>query len=102
MVIGADGANSILARQEVPRADRGRFVYAYHEVIQTPRGATSAPRCEIHYRATLSPDFYAWIFPHGETMSVGSGSARKGFSLRASVRSLRIAYRPFGHTDDPP
>ena len=74
----------------MPRADRGRFVYAYHEVIQTPRGATSAPRCEIHYRATLSPDFYAWIFPHGETMSVGSGSARKGFSLRASVRSLQI------------
>jgi geranylgeranyl reductase len=89
VVIGADGANSILGRQEVPRADRGRFVYAYHEVIQTPRDGTTDPRCEIHYRATLSPDFYAWIFPHGETMSVGSGSARKGFSLRTSVRSLR-------------
>jgi geranylgeranyl diphosphate/geranylgeranyl-bacteriochlorophyllide a reductase len=92
IVIGADGANSILGRQEIPRANRGRFVYAYHEVIETPRDATTQvadPRCEIHYRGVLSPDFYAWIFPHGDTMSVGSGSAQKGFSLKAAVRSLR-------------
>ena len=48
-----------------------------------------AKRCEIHYRGTLSPDFYAWIFPHGDTMSVGTGSAQKGFSLKSSVRDLR-------------
>ncbi|MBS0279400.1 MAG: geranylgeranyl diphosphate reductase, partial [Proteobacteria bacterium] len=38
---------------------------------------------------TLSPDFYAWIFPHGETASVGVGSAHKGFSLRNAVGALR-------------
>jgi flavin-dependent dehydrogenase len=32
-----------------------------------------------YYRGTLSPDFYAWIFPHGDTASVGTGSAHKGF-----------------------
>jgi len=92
LVIGADGANSAVGRQEVPGADRGRFVFAYHEIIAAPVDiATQATdsRCEIHYRGTLSPDFYAWIFPHGETMSVGSGSARKGFSLKSSVRALR-------------
>ena len=92
IVIGADGANSAVGRQEVRGADRGRFVFAYHEVIETPRDeATNSvdSRCEIHYRGSLSPDFYAWIFPHGDTMSVGSGSAKKGFSLKASVRSLR-------------
>jgi geranylgeranyl diphosphate/geranylgeranyl-bacteriochlorophyllide a reductase len=92
IVIGADGANSAVGRQEVPRAGRGRFVYAYHEVLETPRDPTTRmadARCEIHYRGVLSPDFYAWIFPHGDTMSVGSGSAQKGFSLKTAVRSLR-------------
>jgi geranylgeranyl diphosphate/geranylgeranyl-bacteriochlorophyllide a reductase len=90
LVIGADGALSQVGRQEVPGADRTRFVFAYHEVIATPPEETSDPnRCEIHYRGALSPDFYAWIFPHGDTMSVGSGSAHKGFSLKTSVRDLR-------------
>jgi geranylgeranyl diphosphate/geranylgeranyl-bacteriochlorophyllide a reductase len=92
IIIGADGANSAVGRDEVLGADRGRFVFAYHEIIETPRDeATQAvdTRCEIHYRGSLSPDFYTWIFPHGETMSVGSGSAKKGFSLKTSVRSLR-------------
>ncbi len=91
VVIGADGANSAVARQEVPGGHRGQFVFAYHEVIETPRRETAGDdaRCEIHYQGALSPDFYAWIFPHGDTMSVGSGSAQKGFSLKASVRSLR-------------
>jgi geranylgeranyl reductase len=90
LVIGADGALSQVGRQEVPGADKTRFVFAYHEVIATPSAETSDPdRCEIHYRGALSPDFYAWIFPHGDTMSVGSGSANKGFSLKTSVRELR-------------
>jgi geranylgeranyl diphosphate/geranylgeranyl-bacteriochlorophyllide a reductase len=91
-VIGASGANSKLGRQEVPGASCGRYVFAYHEIVATPAAeAMQSPggRCEIHYRGTLSPDFYAWIFPHGETMSVGSGSAQKGFSLKGSVAALR-------------
>ena len=38
-----------------------------------------------------SPDFYGWVFPHGDTMSVGTGSADKGFSLRSAVGRLRDA-----------
>jgi geranylgeranyl reductase len=37
----------------------------------------------------LSPDFYAWVFPHGETASIGTGSACKGFSLKDAVSHLR-------------
>jgi geranylgeranyl reductase len=91
-VIGADGANSTVGRQEVQGASRGRFVFAYHEIVATPVDETNQSResrCDIHYRGALSPDFYAWIFPHGDTMSVGSGSAKKGFSLKTSVGSLR-------------
>jgi geranylgeranyl reductase len=90
LVIGADGALSQVGRQEVPGADKTRFVFAYHEVVATPP-VGDPDRCEIHYRGALSPDFYAWIFPHGDTMSVGSGSANKGFSLKTSVRELRDA-----------
>ena len=46
-------------------------------------------RCDVYYRGTLSPDFYAWVFPHGKTTSVGTGSAHKGFSLKGAVADLR-------------
>jgi geranylgeranyl reductase len=87
LVIGADGALSQVGRQEIKGAERTPMVFAYHEIIGTPN--ESPERCEIYYRGTLSPDFYAWVFPHGETMSVGVGSAHKGFSLRGAVAALR-------------
>jgi len=87
-VIGADGANSAVARQRVPRADRTRFVAAYHEIIRTP-AAADGRRCDVHYSGRISPDFYGWVFPHGDTMSVGVGSAHRGFSLRHATRLLR-------------
>ncbi|WP_375459337.1 geranylgeranyl diphosphate reductase [uncultured Enterovirga sp.] len=90
-VIGADGALSAVGKQAgVPGADRVRHVFAYHEIVRTPQhaDAASAP-CDIYYQGKLSPDFYAWIFPHGDTTSIGTGSARKGFSLRGAVTTLR-------------
>jgi geranylgeranyl diphosphate/geranylgeranyl-bacteriochlorophyllide a reductase len=36
MIIGADGANSAVARQAAPKAGRAPFVFAYHEIIRTP------------------------------------------------------------------
>jgi geranylgeranyl reductase len=91
-VIGADGARSAVARQCIPGAARMRYVAAYHEIVRAPatqsdeyRGA----RCDVYYQGKLSPDFYAWIFPHGETASIGVGTAKKGISLRAAVTRLR-------------
>jgi geranylgeranyl reductase len=86
-VVGADGALTEVGRQEIAGADRTPFVFAYHEIVETP--PERPDRCEIYYRGTLSPDFYAWVFPHGATMSVGTGSAQKGFSLKNSVADLR-------------
>jgi geranylgeranyl reductase len=48
-------------------------------------------RCDVIYRGQTSPDFYAWVFPHGSTCSVGTGSAVKGFSLRGAVGEVRAA-----------
>jgi geranylgeranyl reductase len=91
-VIGADGAMSAVAKQCVPGADRIRYVAAYHEIVRAPKSVTekfAGTRCDVYYQGKLSPDFYAWIFPHGDTASVGVGSANKGFSLRTAVGQLR-------------
>jgi len=93
MLIGADGALSRVARQALPaEAAQAKFVFAYHEVIASPVVEDrhfGAARCDVYYEGGLSPDFYAWVFPHGDTTSVGTGSARKGFSLRDAVSELR-------------
>jgi geranylgeranyl reductase len=91
IVIGADGAKSSVAAQCVKGADRIPFVFAYHEIVRSPPEGFDGKRCDVYYQGRLSPDFYGWVFPHGATASVGSGSARKGFSLRQSVAALRQA-----------
>ncbi len=91
-VVGADGARSQVARQALPKTKAPPCVFAYHEIIKAPadgRGGWDGRRCDVFYQGKLSPDFYAWIFPHGETASIGVGSARKGFSLRGAVTALR-------------
>jgi geranylgeranyl diphosphate/geranylgeranyl-bacteriochlorophyllide a reductase len=91
-VIGADGARSEVARQAIRGPRRAPYVFAYHEVIRSPAAATGSferDRADVYYQGALSPDFYGWIFPHGETASVGVGSARKGYGLRRSVALLR-------------
>ncbi len=90
-VIGADGARSGVARQELKGAERVPCVFAYHEVVKAPANSASydALRCDVIYQGRHSPDFYAWVFPHGDTASIGVGSANKGFSLRDAVKALR-------------
>ncbi len=98
-VIGADGAVSTVARLAMPYA-RPKCVFAYHEVIRSPIAcSTAAPapgndhfeasRCDVIYKGDTSPDFYCWVFPHGATTSVGTGSAQKGFSLKTAVAKIR-------------
>jgi geranylgeranyl reductase len=91
LVIGADGARSKVAKQEVPAASKIPFVFAYHEIIEAPTAsdAYDPKRCDVFYQGKHSPDFYSWIFPHGATASIGTGSAQKGFGLRASIAELR-------------
>ncbi|MEG3086779.1 geranylgeranyl diphosphate reductase [Sphingomonas sp. PB4P5] len=90
-VIGADGARSRIARSALPDSGPTPCVFAYHEVIRAPAAHSGFDpgRCDVFYQAALSPDFYAWIFPHGDTASVGVGSAEKGFQLRHATARLR-------------
>jgi geranylgeranyl reductase len=91
-IIGADGAKSGVGRAAIPSAKDVEYVFAYHEIVRTPDlppADFDGSRCDVFYQGTISPDFYGWIFPHGKTMSIGTGSADKGFSLRSAVTDLK-------------
>lgn len=94
MVIGADGARSKVAAQTMKDGGQTPCVFAYHEIIRAPVQSTDAydpTRCDVYYQGHLSPDFYAWVFPHGDTASIGVGSMQKGFSLRGAIKTLRAS-----------
>lgn len=94
-VIGADGAHSRVGKQAVPGADQPKTVFAYHEIVETPVDSGTEPstidssRCDVIYDGRYSPDFYSWVFPHGKTTSIGTGTAVAGFSIRGAVTDLR-------------
>ena len=92
-VIGADGAKSQVGRSAgVKGCAEANYVFAYHEIIKTPTNkplSFDSSRCDVLYQKPVSPDFYGWVFPHGDTISIGTGSADQGFSLRNAVAKLR-------------
>ncbi|MBK1716559.1 geranylgeranyl diphosphate reductase [Thiocystis violacea] len=92
-IIGADGANSFVAKNYIPGSESVKYVSAYHEIVRTPPNGGPADfdgsRCDVYYQGDISPDFYGWVFPHGETTSVGVGTAVPGFSLRSACTELR-------------
>ncbi|SIR43639.1 geranylgeranyl reductase [Rhizobium sp. RU20A] len=95
LVIGADGANSTVRRLMFSPADKPRYVFAYHEIVEAPDAPDPADfradRCDVIYDGRISPDFYGWVFPHGKQVSVGCGSGVKGHDLRRATADLRAA-----------
>jgi len=93
LVIGADGARSNVARDEVPGGDKIPYVIAYHEIIESPgaRGEYHPDRCDVIYDGRISPDFYGWVFPHGTSASVGMGSLVKDVNLKEATAALRVS-----------
>ncbi|SER84848.1 geranylgeranyl reductase [Tranquillimonas rosea] len=93
LVIGADGARSEVARQEMPGGSTIPYVIAYHEIISAPAptGTYDPDRCDVVYDGRISPDFYGWVFPHGAQASVGMGTAVNGVNLKTATAALREA-----------
>ena len=90
LVVGADGARSQVAKAALPGAVQLPCVFAYHEIVETPKQPDfRSDRCDVIYQGPVSPDFYGWVFPHGDQTSVGTGSANKGFGLREATAKLR-------------
>jgi len=57
--------------------------------VNDAQADVGAARCDVYYQAPLSPDFYARVFPHGATTSIGTGTLQKGFGLKEAVAKLR-------------
>ena len=93
LVIGADGARSNVARAEIKDGEKIPYVIAYHEIIEAPElNATYDPaRCDVIYDGKISPDFYGWVFPHGQQASVGMGSMIKSVDVKKDTADLRTA-----------
>lgn len=91
LIIGADGARSNVARQEIDGGDTIPYVIAYHEIIEAPADVPTyhPERCDVIYDGEVSPDFYGWVFPHGKSASVGMGSGIKGVDLKEATAKLR-------------
>ncbi len=96
VVIGADGANSAVRRAIFGPKKRPPYVFAYHEIVRSPSPSESPSfdptRCEVVYDGLISPDFYGWVFPHGEHTSIGCGTAVKGFDMKEATRLLRARF----------
>ena len=93
IVIGADGARSVVARAEVPGGSTIPYVIAYHEIIKAPDPSPDydPDRCDVIYDGRISPDFYGWVFPHGGQASVGMGTGLDGVDLKKATADLRAA-----------
>ena len=97
LVIGADGARSVVARTEVPGGSTIPYVIAYHEIVKAPEALEAAnadydpTRCDVIYDGRISPDFYGWVFPHGAHASIGMGTGVDGVDLKACTAALRAS-----------
>jgi geranylgeranyl reductase len=93
LIIAADGARSVVARDQVPGGDTIPYVIAYHEIIKAPAANKDYDpnRCDVIYDGRISPDFYGWVFPHGAQASVGMGTGVDGVDLKQATADLRAA-----------
>ena len=90
LVIGADGANSRVAKA----IDAGDYNYAiaFQERIRIPddKMAYYEELAEMYVGNDVSPDFYAWVFPKYDHVAVGTGTMRVN---QAKIKSLQAGIR---------
>jgi len=90
VVIGADGANSRIAKE----IDAGDYNYAiaFQERIRLPEDkmAYYQDRAEMYVGKDVSPDFYAWVFPKYDHVAVGTGTMQVH---KADIKKLQAGIR---------
>jgi len=81
LIIGADGANSRVAKA----MDAGDYnvAIAFQERIKIPAEEMSyyEDLAEMYVGTDVSPDFYAWVFPKYDHVAVGTGTMQQNQSL---------------------
>ncbi|RMF21027.1 MAG: geranylgeranyl reductase, partial [Cyanobacteria bacterium J083] len=90
LVIGADGANSRVAKA----IDAGDYNYAiaFQERIRIPEHLMEYyhERAEMYVGDDVSPDFYAWVFPKYDHVAVGTGTMKVN---KAKIKDLQAGIR---------
>ncbi len=90
LIIGADGANSRVAKA----MDAGDYnvAIAFQERIKLPEKEMTyyEDLAEMYVGTDVSPDFYGWVFPKYDHVAVGTGTMQKNQSL---IKSLQEGVR---------
>jgi len=90
VVIGADGANSRIAKA----IDAGDYNYAiaFQERIRLPQPMMDyyEDLAEMYVGTDVSPDFYAWVFPKHDHVAVGTGTMKVN---KAIIKDLQMGIR---------
>jgi geranylgeranyl diphosphate/geranylgeranyl-bacteriochlorophyllide a reductase len=90
LIIGADGANSRIAKE----MDAGDYNYAiaFQERIRIPdeKMAYYNDLAEMYVGNDVSTDFYAWVFPKYDHVAVGTGTMHVN---KASIKQLQAGIR---------
>jgi geranylgeranyl reductase len=90
LVIGADGANSRVAKA----IDAGDYNYAiaFQERIRLPEDKMAYYHnlAEMYVGDDVSTDFYAWVFPKHDHVAVGTGTMKVN---QASIKKLQAGVR---------
>lgn len=90
LVIGADGANSRVAKAIA--AGDYNYAIAFQERIRLPEDkmAYYNDLAEMYVGTDVSPDFYAWVFPKYDHVAVGTGTMR---GHKSQIKALQAGIR---------
>lgn len=88
-VIGADGANSRVAKE----IDAGEYDYAiaFQERIRIPDDKMDYYKdlAEMYVGDDVSPDFYGWVFPKYDHVAVGTGTVINKTAIKQYQQATR-------------
>ncbi|XP_050222737.1 geranylgeranyl diphosphate reductase, chloroplastic-like [Mercurialis annua] len=89
VIIGADGANSRVAKS----IDAGSYscAIAFQERIKLPDDKMEYYKdlAEMYVGDDVSPDFYAWVFPKCDHVAVGTGTVCAKQDIKMFQRGIR-------------
>lgn len=87
VLIGADGANSRVAR-DLKLDENTELIVGYEQVFH-PKISNCEPRLHCFLDAKLAPGYLAWIADDGEEIHIGVGGYAAEFNPREALKSFK-------------
>ena len=89
LVVGADGANSRVAK--AMDAGQYNFAIAFQERIKIPDDKMEfyEEMAEMYVGDDVSPDFYGWVFPKYDHVGVGTGTVVNRPAIKQYQKAIR-------------